>query len=312
MKNFDIVGFQELFGTFSWRRERFIAACTSAGYTHYVIAPRPSKRFLIDGGLAILSKFPIVECHWDPFKPGVHSDRLAEKGTLHAKIEINASKNIYVHVFNAHTQSSYHDPVGSASWKVRERQTLQMLDFIQECTKDDLHPVVIMGDLNIDARKEMPNKSSSTEYLGFMQQLSEMKSSRSAEDKPQPFKVSDLLYDFNDGNHPVTFGDAHDIDGVKVPLETILTKAHDFASLQRLDYLFWATRPDLPQTDSSHQKNIQHAKQRTGKKQHDKDDQPNSGLVPIESKVARFFVAGFPFTQLSDHYGVEATFEIIE
>jgi sphingomyelin phosphodiesterase len=299
MAKYDIVCFQELFGSLSGRRTTFLKACAPAGHTNYITSPQPSWKFLIDGGLAIVSKYPIVESEWRPFAPGCHSDRLAEKGVLYAKIEISSARNIYVHVFNAHTQSSYNDPVGALSWKIREKQTLAMLDFIQSVTAEDSFPVMVMGDLNIDARKEFPENVSSSEYKAFFQQLQAMKSSRGPFDPhPVGYSVLDLLFHFNRNVHPVTFGDATISDtNVITPLETVFTKAHDYGSFQSLDYIFWLIRPS--KANDSEEQDVKTVLNAT-----------SNGLTPKSSQVAKMFVQGHPFTQLSDHYGAEAIFTV--
>ena len=336
MAKYDIVCFQELFGSLSGRRTTFLKACASAGHANYITSPQPSWKFLIDGGLVIVSKYPIVESEWRPFAPGCHSDRLAEKGVLYAKIEISSARNIYVHVFNAHTQSSYNDPVGALSWKIREKQTLAMLDFIQsvryppiwmysnvtsilyfdnatqiahtdpkrnlffkQVTAEDSFPVMVMGDLNIDARKEFPENVSSSEYKAFFQQLQAMKSSRGPFDPhPVGYSVLDLLFHFNRNVHPVTFGDATISDtNVITPLETVFTKAHDYGSFQSLDYIFWLIRPS--KANDSEEQDVKTVLNAT-----------SNGLTPKSSQVAKMFVQGHPFTQLSDHYGAEAIFTV--
>lgn len=308
MHNFDIVAMQELFGTFSGRRDTFLKSCAESGHSHYVTSPKPSWKFLIDGGLAIVSKYPIVESEWRPFAPGMHSDRLAEKGILHAKVALNVDLGLYLHVFNAHTQSSYNDPVGTPSWKIRERQTQVMLKFMEEVTANDSYPAVLMGDLNIDARKEMPKNTSSTEYKAFLDLLKGMKSSRGAHDpEPVGFVVQDVLYDFNNNEHPITFGDAIIGPNNEVkPLEIVFTKAHDYGTFQCLDYIFWMTRPGYNRTGVT-----EPGKRLAGDKG-DKSAKPSHPkiLAPKNSLVAKLFVEGQHFTQLSDHYGAEAVFEI--
>jgi len=44
--------------------------------------------YATDGGLVILSRFPIVESSFGPFPYGVLSDSLSYKGVLYAKILI--------------------------------------------------------------------------------------------------------------------------------------------------------------------------------------------------------------------------------
>lgn len=322
MPKYDVVGFQELFGTFSGRRDHFLRLCADSGHAHYVTSPKPSWKYLIDGGLAIVSKYEIVESNWKPFVAGVHSDRLAEKGVLHAKLCLNASLDIYIHIFTAHTQSSYNDPKGTPSWKVRERQTQMMLDFISLVTSGDSYPAILMGDLNIDARKDLPHETSSSEYKIFLQQLQELKSQKGAHDpSPSPFATQDLLFEFNNFQHPVTFGDATiGPDGSVCPLETIFTKPHDYGSSQSLDYIFWMTRspshssllhPEAQKDEISHSTRLYGDKREATRSRHSHSSSQPLSLVPKSASVAKLMVKNQPFTQLSDHYGAEAVFHVV-
>lgn len=337
MAKFDVAGFQELFGSFSFRRSSFLKKCAKSGHGYYVTSPSPSWKFLIDGGLAIVSKLPIVEAQWSPFEPGMYSDRCAEKGVLYAKIAVNARAGLFIHVFNAHTQSSYADPPGTKAWKIRERQTRQMLDFVQTVTANDAYPTIIMGDLNINANKEMPTTISSKEYTAFFQLLQGMKSKRGAHDaSPQGYHVSDLLFDFNNKTHPITFGEAKTgPNGEMIPLETVFTQAHDYGTAQSLDYIFWLIRPDAHSTTkllSSDKKAASAVSTQDvttdGKTQRRRTttDATSSNspsgteldahefleLNPARAVVEKMFVQQQVFTQLSDHYGASATFVVAE
>ena len=55
---------------------------------------------MTDGGLLILSRFPILESEFVPYEYGVFSDSIANKGVLYAKIMI---KEETMHLFNTHT-----------------------------------------------------------------------------------------------------------------------------------------------------------------------------------------------------------------
>lgn len=108
LSRFDVVGMQELFGSFSNRRETLIDLLGKIGFTHFIHAPRPPMGVFVDGGLVIACRFPIVSAQWCGFPRGTHSDALAEKGVLYAKIELpppqTGNKPMYMHVFNTHTQ----------------------------------------------------------------------------------------------------------------------------------------------------------------------------------------------------------------
>ncbi len=84
-----------------------ISYAQKAGLIYHAVCDPPGffSGYSTDGGLLIVSRFPILEAEFDPYPYGVESDALSYKGVLYAKILIG-TKNI-LHVFNTHTQASY-------------------------------------------------------------------------------------------------------------------------------------------------------------------------------------------------------------
>lgn len=110
LDDFDIICFQEVFSTMNTRQQRLITYAKKAGLIYHVVNPYPGlfSGYVVDGGLVILSRFPIIASEFEPYDYGVVSDALTCKGVLYAKILIN-DKHV-LHVFNTHTQASYfHD-----------------------------------------------------------------------------------------------------------------------------------------------------------------------------------------------------------
>jgi hypothetical protein len=58
----------------------------------------------VDGGLAVLSRHPIVTAKFESYGLGILSDSASDKGSLYCKIVIN---NHVLHLFNTHLQASY-------------------------------------------------------------------------------------------------------------------------------------------------------------------------------------------------------------
>lgn len=73
-----------------------------AGFNYHCTSEAPSlfSNCLIDGGLLILSRFPIVKSEFRAYKFGIGSDALSKKGCLYALININGR---YLHLFETHT-----------------------------------------------------------------------------------------------------------------------------------------------------------------------------------------------------------------
>jgi endonuclease/exonuclease/phosphatase family metal-dependent hydrolase len=154
--NYDIICFQEIFGTLNSRKQILIRAATKTGYFFYIDTSSPSflSKYLIDGGLLMLSRFPIVSYSFHPFQYGVISDSLAEKGVLYAKILV---KDCYLHLFTSHLQASYFN-CGEFHFRVscetRMSQIKQINTFMagvlsQEYSKKDR--IILCGDFNVDA-----------------------------------------------------------------------------------------------------------------------------------------------------------------
>lgn len=117
-------------------------------------APLFSNSF-IDGGLLILSRFPIIESDFKNYNYGFLSDAFTYKGVLYAKIII---QDRVLHLFNTHTQASYFSSTVEAfkeSINTRADQIKTVRKFIEDKTQGSHHNDLIMlcGDLNVNALK---------------------------------------------------------------------------------------------------------------------------------------------------------------
>lgn len=145
------------------------------------------------GGLMIISKYPIEATRELVFDKGVASDGFVRKGVLYAKVKVGSS---YVHVFNTHMQASYgyefkeNDPYAS----IRKKQISEVSSFIAKIALDDHHPIIVMGDFNVNAINRPDDPTDSKEYLEMMTSLS----------NNGLFSVLDIHKQFNGGSHPVT------------------------------------------------------------------------------------------------------------
>ncbi|RCI04466.1 Sphingomyelin phosphodiesterase 2, neutral membrane (Neutral sphingomyelinase), partial [Rhizopus stolonifer] len=152
LPSYDIITMQEAFAYANRRIDTLTTQAFDQGFHYQLASPRHYPWNLAgDGGLLILSRFPIVKSDRIEFPRGVHADWLSFKGALHALIKINNQS--LVHVYTTHTQASY-DNGGSFNLddtKVRLSQFAAVHQFIAETAKDDDHPILLMGDLNVDA-----------------------------------------------------------------------------------------------------------------------------------------------------------------
>ncbi|KAL3895724.1 MAG: hypothetical protein SGCHY_004527 [Lobulomycetales sp.] len=299
LKNFDIVALQEMFSYGSSRLSRMVHYGRKHGFEFYVSSPTKSVfNAQADGGLMILSKYPIVRTEKITFKRGVHSDRFSAKGAIYAKIAL--SSNFFVHVFTTHLQSSPNknsnisDPTVSA----RLRQVAILKEFIDDCTKNKAkdEPIVLLGDINANARDNSSTRgSSSSEYQMIYQILngnisksavpcadagsSPPETPRASVSGQEPrYNIRDLAYE-KYGEHPITYADVY--PGTKIPRETVLTLNEDLGEKCCLDYILLMNSAGTPEPGSA----------------------PLNYTIE-NTQVEKFIVSDAPFTQISDHYGI--------
>ncbi|CAB4389647.1 unnamed protein product [Rhizophagus irregularis] len=294
LKEYDIICLEEMFQFGSSRRTRLLEAARKEGFNYSLTSPCNTVfNLAIDGGLVMLSKFPIKERDILIYPSGVHSDRFSDKGALYAKIEL--AQNNVIHLFMTHTQASYVSapPLTDKSVLVRQEQLSLLRKFIDKCTLNALPEelIILVGDLNVNSRPQ-PDSSNvngdTDEYLNMIKILSgEGIEANQIDASASPDKriynnskivgVKDVLKERYE-HHPITFGDVIVADdGTVSPKETVLTGKDDLLAQASLDYVL------LIGTDQS-KKRVTIDIQRT--------------------RVEEFFVSDASVTQLSDHYGV--------
>lgn len=152
--NYDVICLQEIFGTWTSRRRRLRAQVQKHGllYSTYSRMPRcfttlPPK--FSDGGLLILSRFPIVETRFHLFTAGADVDKFAAKGVLYARLDVHGR---HMHVFTSHLQASYFYEADKGTSAARKQQVREMKEFVRDMTSGEggEGPIVVAGDFNID------------------------------------------------------------------------------------------------------------------------------------------------------------------
>ncbi len=290
LKNFDIVGFQELFAYGTSRQSKMLQYARKAGYEYYVASP--SKGLLntsVDGGLMILSRYPIVKTDKLTFKKNAHSDRMSNKGAIYAKIAITPSMSI--HVFNTHLKSSVDakNGVNDPSVIVRLHQICALKEFMDDNIRGKAahEPIFLMGDMGLNGRVAADNGKHSEDYnvmikilrgdINIAKEINEAfyasggspGQKRARQYPPIKLGCRDLNYDFSK-EHPITYGDVESFESM-TPREIALTSPDKLGSCVCADYML--------------QLNF------TGQE---------SPLLEIkDAAVDKFLVAGNPFSQLS-------------
>ena len=278
--NYDIICLQEVFEMLSNRKHELIRLANKAGFFFYCSSPIPNifSKYTIDGGLLILSRFPIIEHHFVPFKCGVLSDSVAWKGLLMAHIKI---MDCSIVIINVHTQASYfyssqsHWDISSDNRINQLKQIRDYVKFIKE--KNDYFTipsqasVYLCGDFNIDAnnyesiKKSSFNHKTVDEYRILEELLDGLGQVRN-------------VYLYQNNSHPVTFGD----------IDTVLTEPYDVGSKLSLDYLI-----EIKNKNDSN------------------DDDYVINCLYDTVKVEKFMIKRRPYIQLSDHYGLSVELELI-
>ncbi|KAI9493181.1 Endonuclease/exonuclease/phosphatase [Zychaea mexicana] len=300
LPHYDVITVQEAFAFANRRVDRLAVAAREMGFNYQVASPRHYPwQLAADGGLLLLSRFPIAKSDVIEFPRGLHSDWLSYKGALHALVELNPRRS--VHVYTTHTQASY-DSQGQLNdddTNMRLSQFAYVHKFISETARDDGSPVLIMGDLNVDASKHDQEKvahavHSSDAYIKMVSILNGTGlPNGDYEDSWHIDTMKDAVYE-QFGYHPVTFGNViADKDGgsdIK-PAETVLTHWDQVTTVQSLDRIFWADRF----SDTLALNNITIEK----------------FLVADNKDLAEEEKKDIEFTQISDHYGLSCLIELI-
>lgn len=313
MDQFDVVALQEMFSSYNTRVKKLFARARALGFVHQVkcVSPGSFSRFVADGGVVILSKFPIVETDAHIFKDCTHPDALAAKQVIYAKILVKkgtaagspssaASEDLHLHFFTTHLQSSHFSATPQQNLKhkaTRMKQVVELGKFVRAKLHKDhsgMRYAVITGDLNVDSRCHVQGNegADSEEYKEMMRLL----------DPEGELTIVDLLKEAHDGLHPITIGDYfhHPITSEKVPLEVVLTEVYDHLCNESKDYILFVKSKHVDNPNHHHHPHLHHHYFHGERVR----------VRPKATKVEHFFVKKKPFTQLSDHYGVSTVLHL--
>ncbi len=151
LERFDIILLQEMFEFLNPRTSFLLQEAEKRGFHYHVRSGHPTilSKQLIDSGLIILSRYPIISQQSINYNKGTGADGMCAKGVLYARVLLGEGPDAYAHVFNTHLQSTTLDPI---SLRYRSDQLAMMGDFMQSILSGgDGQPVVVGGDFNIDA-----------------------------------------------------------------------------------------------------------------------------------------------------------------
>ena len=93
-----------MFSFLTNRRTKLIREAQKQGFEYYATCANPGflSASVSDGGLLVVSRFPIVTTEFRPFtsQPAVGGDIIALKGFLHVKIQVEQA---HLHIVTTHT-----------------------------------------------------------------------------------------------------------------------------------------------------------------------------------------------------------------
>lgn len=138
---------------------------------------------------------------------------------------------------------------------IRLSQFSLLHNFVYDTTRNDNEPIMVVGDLNVDAAVHHegvpitePSKESSSQYDQMKDVIKGTGVQRTSSNQrwfEHHWKMDDLRDVVHDhfGNHPVTFGDyTKNEQGDLIPAETVLTNWDQLMTVQSIDRLFWSDR----------------------------------------------------------------------
>lgn len=139
----------------SERKFRLLRAAKEAGLQYFRAGDVPGllSPAAIDGGLFVLSRYPIVQSVFRPFETtAVQSDLLAHKGFLYVKIDLSSVGGTYLHLYTLHTQASYFEDYSlyAESYLARYRQIQEVKNFMRENLQHvgRADTLMVVGDFN--------------------------------------------------------------------------------------------------------------------------------------------------------------------
>ncbi|MFD4942590.1 sphingomyelin phosphodiesterase [Streptomyces sp. NPDC058409] len=102
-----------------------------------------------DGGVTVLSKWPILRKEQYIYKDACGSDWWSNKGFVYAELNVNGTK---VHVVGTHAQSTDSGCKAGEAAQMRSRQFKQIDAFLDAKNIPASEQVIVAGDMNVDSR----------------------------------------------------------------------------------------------------------------------------------------------------------------
>ena len=257
---FDILCFQEVFGTGSDRRERFLSMLREQGFLYSVASSHQHEgscmctkslgcldslwppRLSLDGGTLIVSRYPIVESDELVYSVGKGADGYARKGVLYARVRPDARSHD-LHVFTTHLQA------GGEHSSVRSTQLQEMAAFVHDKMRvpgRNSDPFILTGDLNMNGldprvyREIQTTLQPHASILGWQLIDSMVALSRDGKQQPTACTHANLQHEFD---HFRILGNPEIHKELLVPEPTEQQQPHQEDCVKRIDYILTLLQP---------------------------------------------------------------------
>lgn len=164
LRGYDVVVLQEVFD--AGLRSKLLAGMAKHGYK-YASAPLGAEGTIQDGGVVIVSRYPIANQKPMYYSQCDGADCLSSKGAVWVRIKKRvAGKDYFFNVFGTHMQTS-------SDWGVQKSQLRELKKFIdgrKAIRKNE--PVIIAGDLNVNMWTNAdPRDRSKSEHFKEMKRI---------------------------------------------------------------------------------------------------------------------------------------------
>lgn len=318
IEKYDVICLQEAFGFWNKRKQKLVRLTQKLGFAYFAESPNPPifSTYGIDGGLVVVSRYPIAKAEFHCYPASILGDSIAMKGVLYTKISVSDNS---IHLFSTHTQATHNNRFDAETFIARGDQFLSFRQFIDKiiprhyCEGD---VAILCGDFNVNSRNpDFEVEKVKGDYIPFelypflqgAKTFNEYEVMVTCLSKNKTDDLVDLLYD-NLGYFPPTYGvSVIGEDGVERPDEIILTHAVDHCTNLCLDYMFQI----IPKAQKQQEQEQQHLEITL-------KDSPARLRHPIKltvkkegSTVEKFYVKHPKVTQLSDHFGLMCTIEVV-
>ncbi|CAI2368358.1 unnamed protein product [Moneuplotes crassus] len=321
IQNFDILCFQEVFSGLNSHKPQLLTVGKKAGFNYYCHSSKPGyfEKYLTDGGLVNLSRYPIVESDEEVYKKAIGDCSIAKKGVLFSKIDINGN---HLYLFNTHLQANYYSSYDLYRKCINTKmyQLKQLAEYIESKTRD-MKPddkIMLVGDFNISSRKF--NSHTIAQFKGYAEQdpgyniffeegfntLMEAEIMKKILSEDGLFSVKDLKERLGDEEGaPATFAGTIELeDGSKAPADTALMSQKDLMTEQSLDYIFILERNDICFKSQEDSKDMTYPITNIIKDEWLLPKQKPFTVKEDTIRVEKFLIKDKKYGALSDHFGL--------